>query len=154
MDDDGCVPSRSPSTSARALVPLTVVAAAFVVFAAVAVPIELRHDAEARSPRATVPRPLPANTGDGVPVEGVGTLLRDGRDMRLCAEVATTLSKPPSTASCGAVWVPVTGVPKRWFRNKTTEGQAFSDPVRVEGSYRGGNLKVSAVRAADPSELP
>jgi hypothetical protein len=155
MDDDGWVPSRSPST-ARALAPLTVVAAVFVVFAAVAVPTVLHRGAGAggaRDPRAAAPpRPLPANTGDGVPVEGAGTLLRDGKVMKLCAEVATTLSLPPSSAACGAIWVPVTGVPKRWFSNRTTEGQSYSVPVRVEGSYRGGTLEVRDVRPSGPPD--
>jgi hypothetical protein len=154
MDDDGWVPSRSPST-ARALAPLTVVAVVFVVSAAVAVPLVLHRGSGhgARDPRAVAaPVPLPANTGDGVPVEGAGTLLRDGGDIRLCAEVATTLSLPPSSAACGAVWVPVTGVPKRWFSNKTTEGQSYSVPVRVEGSYRGGTLEVTEVRPSGPPD--
>jgi hypothetical protein len=143
--------------TARALAPLTVVAAVFVVFAAIAVPIVLHRSSTGgsgagKSRAAEVPRPLPANTGDGVPVEGAGTLLRSGGDVRLCAMVITTLSLPPSSAACGAVWVPVTGVSKRWFSNRTTEGQAYSIPVRVEGSYRGGTLEVSDVRPAGPPD--
>jgi hypothetical protein len=160
MDDDGYVPSRSPSTTARALAPLTVVAAVFVVFAAIAVPIVLQRGSgfgfgDSRGGfrgAAEAPKPLPANAPDGVPVEGAGILLRDRGDVRLCADVVVALGLPPSSAACGAVWVPVTGVSKRWFSNKTTEGQTYSVPVRVEGSYRGGTLEVNEVQPAGPAD--
>jgi hypothetical protein len=156
MDDDGSVQARPPSTTARALAPLTAVAAVFVVLAAIAVPWALRAGADkagTSQTRAGEPRALPAEMSEGVPVEGAGTLLKYGKDTRLCAAVAVTLSLPPSSASCGGVWVRVTGVPKRWFNNTTTEGQAFSDPVFVEGSYHGGTLEVNQVRrAGQPDE--
>jgi hypothetical protein len=152
MVDDGWVHARTPSS---ALAPLIVVAGVFVVLAAITVPLVLRGGAGGvgtNRAEAGAPRPLPAEQGEGVPVGGAGILLRNGDDVRLCAEVTTTRSLPPSSATCGAVWVRVTGVPKRWFSNSTTEGQSFSEPVRVEGSYRGGTLDITAVRSAGQAD--
>jgi hypothetical protein len=156
----GHVTTRSPSPTTRALAPLTAVAAVVVVAAVIAVPVALhRGGAGPAAPGAVAqadveepPVPRPAMQGRGVPVEGAGTLLREGRVTKLCAQVVVTLSLPPSTAACGAVWVPVTGVAAHWLRHSTTEGQKFSDQVRVEGAYANGRLAVNRVRRAGPPD--
>jgi hypothetical protein len=130
-------------------VPVATVAGVAVVLVAVLVPLAVRYGADGGpAAGASDPGPptLPLDTGRGLPVQGMGTLLRD-RDgpLRLCARVVATMDLPPSQAACGRVAVPVTGVDPSWLVNTTTGGQAYSRPVRVEGTYHSGTLAVSRV---------
>ncbi len=139
----------------RRWVPLAAVAGVAVAVAAIVVPLALTRtagdSADAPGPvpgnaEPSDPVALPADNGAGVPVEGMGTLFRDGTGpIRLCASVIATMDLPTSSASCDRVAVPTTGVEDRWLVNTTTHGQAFSAPVRVEGTFHQGMLAVARV---------
>jgi hypothetical protein len=144
-------------------VPVATVAGVAVVLVAVLVPLAIRYGSDgAPAAGASDPGPgtLPPDHGRALPVQGTGTLLRDGDGpIRLCATVVATRDLPPSRAGCGRVAVPVTGVDPSWLVNTTTGGQAYSRPVRVEGAYRGGTLAASRVVEATiddpvPTEPP
>jgi hypothetical protein len=94
---------------------------------------------------------MPADTGPGVTVEGQGTLFRDpSGPIRLCAALASTLDLPTSRAGCDRVAVPTTGVDESWLVNTTTGGQAYSAPVRVEGTFHLGTLAITRIVVATP----
>ncbi len=142
----------------RRWVPLAAVAGVAVALAAVIVPLALaRTDGDGTGPvpggssKPTEPAALPSDPGAGIPVEGQGTLYRDRTGpIQLCASVVSTLDLPPSGAGCDRVAVPTTGVDESWLVNTTTGGQAYSVPVRVEGTFQLGTLAVTRVVPATP----
>jgi hypothetical protein len=142
----------------RRWVPVAAVLGVAVAVAAIIVPLALARtgdDETGPSPggsgQPTEPAALPSDTGAGVPVEGQGTLFRDRTGpIQLCASVMTTLNLPPSGAGCDGVAVHTTGVDEGWLVNTTTGGQAYSVPVRVEGTFHAGTLAVNRVVAATP----
>lgn len=152
---------------ARRWAPLAVATGIAAVVAAVVVPLSLRNDAgpDGRSgqpgdrgpgdPSGGAVPTMPPDQGAGVPVEGTGTLLRDGAGpVRLCAEVTITMDLPTSGAGCGRVAVNTTGVDPAVLVHKTTGGQAYSDPVHVEGTYRDGTLAATRVSTYRPEPPP
>ena len=166
-------PPRSRSREERAArtdrlpkrwAPLAAVAGVAIALTAIAVPLALTRTAGDEPPGPTPEGPeqteigpvaLPADNGAGVPVEGMGTLFRDGTGpIRLCKSVAVTLDLPTSSAGCDRVAVPTTGVEDRWLGNTTTGGQAFSEPVRVEGTFHQGTLAVTRVEVVQPDPPP
>jgi hypothetical protein len=145
----------------RRWVPLAAVVGVAVALAAVIVPLALARTGHEAGPgpggsgQPTEPAALPSDPGAGVPVEGQGTLYRDRTGpIRLCASVISTLDLPPSSAGCDRVAVPTTGVDESWLVNTTTGGQAYSVPVRVEGTFHNGTLAVNRVVAATPDPPP
>ena len=145
----------------RMWAPVASVAGIAVVVAAVVVPLSLQRGQPEQIGAAPTPtgeasvRALPADQGGGVPVEGAGTLFRDGTGpIMLCSGVVSTLDLPASGAGCGPVAVPTTGVEPRWLVHTTTGGQAYSGPVRVEGTYRDATLAVNRVVEATPDPPP
>ena len=142
---------------------IATVAGIAVVLVAVLVPLAIRYGS-GRSPAGgdsdPGPPTPPPDSGRGLPMQGTGTLFRDrDEQIRLCATVFATMDLPSSRAGCGRVAVPVTGVDPSWLVSTTTRGQAYSRPVRVEGTYRGGTLAVSRVVEATvdppvPTEPP
>ena len=142
----------------RRWTPLATVVGVAIAVAAVTVPLVLARTAGDETmgpvpggPQRTDPAALPADNGAGVPVEGRGTLFRDGSGpIQLCASVGVTMDLPTSSASCDHVAVPTTGVQDRWLVHTTTHGQSFSAPVRVEGTFHQGTLAVSLVEASPP----
>jgi hypothetical protein len=142
--------------SSRVWAPAAVGIAA--VIAAVLVPLALQRGGDpivgpqepGAAPQPSLPI-LPPDQGAGVPVEGTGTLFRDGSGpIKLCSQVTATLDLPTSLAGCSPVAVVTTGVDASLLVHTTTGGQAYSDPVRVEGTYRDGILSVSRVAKAQP----
>ena len=147
----------------RRWAPLAAIAGVAIAVAAIVVPLALTRtagdDTDGPSPggpsQPTGPAALPADNGTGIPVEGQGTLFRDGSGpIRLCASVIATLDLPTSSASCDDVAVPTTGVEDRWLVHTTTHGQAFSAPVRVEGTLHQGVLAVTQVVESSPDPPP
>ena len=94
---------------------------------------------------------LPADQGGGVPVEGIGGLLRepDGTT-KLCMDIAVLTSLPPAGAGCSPVFVLVTEVDPKWFTQTATSGQSWSQYVRVEGTFHNGMLAANRVEAFTP----
>jgi hypothetical protein len=139
----------------RRLAPLAAVVGVAVAVAAVVVPILLtRTGGEPGGPGnggGGDPAALPSDHGPGVPVGGQGTLLRDGSGpIWFCAGVSVTLDLPTSSASCDRVAVATSGAEEHWLIHTTTGGQAYSDPVRVEGTLRAGTLVVTRVEPYQP----
>jgi hypothetical protein len=133
--------------------PVGAVAGVAVVLAAVLVPLMLRR---ADAPAGASGHPeSPPPTGRAVPVEGVGTLLRDpdGR-VRLCATVIRSGDLDGTIALCGSLSVPATGVDRRWLTHSTPSGQALSDRIRVEGTYGAGILAVTRLIGPAPEDGP
>jgi hypothetical protein len=132
-------------------VPVVATVGIAVVLIAILVPLSLR-----RGPAGAPDPASPSAAGRPVPVEGIGTLLRDGDGpIRLCAQVVVSGDAlPPAIAQCGLVAVVTTGVDGRTLTGATERGQRFSGPVRVEGTYRAGVLAVTRVVAAPPDNGP
>jgi hypothetical protein len=131
-------------------VPVAAVAGVAVVLAAVLVPLALRRaDGPARG---SAQPESPSPSGRALPVEGVGTLVRnpDGQ-VRLCALV---IRAGDTMALCGSLSVPTTGVDPGWLTHTTPSGQALSGRVRVEGTYRAGELAVTRMIGAAPDDQP
>lgn len=140
----------------RAWAPLAAVAGVAAVLAVVVLPVVLRGDGGAGTdigaPGGGSPGAGPVGTGE---MEGIGTLLREADGTtKLCASVIATMSLPPTGAACSPVFVLVTGVEDRWFTQEATSGQAWSESVRVEGSYSNGTLAVRQVEPFHPDVAP
>ncbi len=160
-------PSRlTGAHPSKGWVPFTAVAGIAAVLAIVVIPLALSRsagpgftpaaaDPPTGTPAVTPHWAMPADQGRGVPVEGIGGLLRepDGTT-KLCAGIAVTASLPPTGAGCSHVFVFVTGVDTKWFTESATSGQTWSGSVRVEGTYRGGTLAVNRVAAFTPDVGP
>jgi hypothetical protein len=153
------------SGAARRWAPLAAIAGVAAALVIVAVPLGLYRSgggnevgavngSTGATPPAGVPVPWPASAGAAVPVQGTGTLFRNGTEpIRLCSQVVATMDLPTSSAGCGAVSVLTTGVDESLLVNTTTGGQAYSGPVRVEGTYGGGTLAVTRVVPAVPDPV-
>ena len=138
----------------RAWAPLAAVAGVAAVLAVVVLPVALRGDGGAGTDVGAPGDGLPGPVGTGE-MEGIGTLLREADGTtKLCANVIATMSLPPTDAACSPVFVLVTDVEDRWFTQEATSGQAWSEAVRVEGSYRKGMLAVRHVEPFHPDVTP
>ncbi len=102
------------------------------------------------------PSPTFPTDPDGVGrVGGTGSLIRhQNGETWLCPGITTTADLPTSRAGCGELHVLVTGVDEKWLVHTTTSGQGYSDPVKVEGTYRAGTLAVTKVDPFTPDPPP
>jgi hypothetical protein len=152
--------SRSTSwLRPRIWAPVAALAATAAVLAVIVLPAALnRPDDQAGPGTGPPPSPTAPTNPDGVGrVGGTGSLLRNtGGETWLCPDsIMRTDDLPTSRAGCGSeLHVIVTGVDEKWLVHPTTSGQAFSDLVKVEGTYRAGTLAVTKVDPFTPDPEP
>jgi hypothetical protein len=148
--------SRStPWLRPRTWAPVAALAATAAVLAVIVLPAALNRPDDQAGP-GTGPQSPPSLTfptdPDGVGrVGGTGSLIRhQNGETWLCPDLAMTADLPTSHVGCGELHVLVTGVDQKWLVHTTTTGQAYSDPVKVEGTYRAGTLAVTMVDRFTP----
>ncbi len=140
----------------RTWAPVAALAATAAVLAVIVLPAALNHPGDesgpGTGPQTSPPSPTDATDPDGVGrVGGTGSLIRhQNGETWLCPDLAITADLPTSHAGCGELHVLVTGVDEKWLVHTTTTGQAYSDSVKVEGSYRAGTLTLTTVDRFTP----
>ncbi len=156
--------TRGWAARRRIWAPVAAVVGITAVVAVVVIPLALHRTGASRPPGGTAAAPsagsaaptptdwvLPADQGGGVPVEGIGSLLREADGTtKLCMDIAVLRSLPSAGAGCSPVFVLVTGVDPKWFTESATSGQSWSQYVRVEGTLRNGTLAANLVEAFTP----